>query len=591
MGKKIWRDLMSVFRKNGICTFPPYEKVMRFLDVILPQIQISTEVDSEVVNGVFTDVGEFQKLHLQRWLVAEGVKGVAVPPGFYFTEWKGGIDGGRHGWFRWSDGPQPEGAKTTQSIAINDLVLLKVYNAEGTPDFVWEEPFPNSEEATRVAGLLVAEEKLENVSTFVNYLQESAEAVKNGITFNYKGGEYSFVNKFSDRNDKKVSKMLTGVMFGCLSCEVPKEQWTDEELIRQGPAGFPMVRTLARVKAQCQNLPKKADGSIRREDHDFGTRLGISHAPMSKRELCVVTVTHKYIHWIQYDVKILVHLMLGHYSWIEGKDMEAAIKVKMQLVQDALRPGGGRIGIAFNMPTNGGSGGNTTTAEAARKVYQTPELRERLVALCPDQYKFVFGQILFNTNLILRLLSSNKELMVDRIQALCVAQALRYKSIGPWIEFTDTIHEGLAHMAEAIEKNGGRGLKNISEENLEKMHKVVRQLREKGARLLSMQSNLTDVFRKVNAKSDPVVRTVKPPVSCKHCHQVGHSTRGCKVLAAERNPQELSEDDVAFWSYVKPDQRPATVAGDTETNYVEEESEDNDSGEEEGIDEDMMDID
>ena len=51
-------------------------------------------------------------------------------------------------------------------------------------------------------------------------------------------------------------------------------------------------------------------------------------------------------------------------------------------------------------------------------------------------------------------------------------------------------------------------------------------------------------------KSDPVVRTLKPPVSCKNCHQVGHSTRACKVLAAERNPQELSEDDVAFWSYV-----------------------------------------
>ena len=66
------------------------------------------------------------------------------------------------------------------------------------------------------------------------------------------------------------------------------------------------------------------------------------------------------------------------------------------------------------------------------------------------------------------------------------------------------------------------------------MLKVVRQLREKGARLLSMLANLTDVFRKVNAKSDPVVRTVKSPVTCKHCHQVGHSTRGCKVLAAER---------------------------------------------------------
>ena len=185
----------------------------------------------------------------------------------------------------------------------------------------------------------------------------------------------------------------------------------------------------------------------------------------------------------------------------------------------------------------------------------------------------------------------NKELMVDRIEALCIEQALRYISIGPWVEFPDTIHEGLAHMAEAIKRNGGKGLKNISEEILEKMHKVVRQLREKGARLLSMLANLTDVFRKVNAKSDPVVRTVKPPVTCKHCHQVGHSTRGCKVLAVERNPQELSEDDVAFWSYVKPDQRPATVAGAAENIYVDGESEDNDSDEEGDIDEDMMDID
>ena len=172
------------------------------------------------------------------------------------SEWKGGMDGGRHGWFRWSDsdGPQPEGTKTTQSIAISDLVLLKVQNAAGTPDFVWEEPFPNSEEATRVAGLLMAEEKLENVTTFVNNLQESAEAVKDEINFTYKGGEYSFVSKFCDRNDKKVSKMLTGVMHGYLSCELPKEQWTNEELIKQGSAGFPMVRTLARVQEQQEFL-------------------------------------------------------------------------------------------------------------------------------------------------------------------------------------------------------------------------------------------------------------------------------------------------------------------------------------------------
>ena len=64
MGKAVWRNMKSVLRKNGICTFPPYEKIMRFWDNILPEIKTLKEVDSDVVNGVFTDVGEFQKLHL-----------------------------------------------------------------------------------------------------------------------------------------------------------------------------------------------------------------------------------------------------------------------------------------------------------------------------------------------------------------------------------------------------------------------------------------------------------------------------------------------------------------------------------------------
>ena len=65
------------------------------------------------------------------------------------------------------------------------------------------------------------------------------------------------------------------------------------------------------------------------------------------------------------------------------------IQVHMTMVQDALRPGGGRIGrveyqwyitfkylpyayagIAYNMATAGGSGGSTTTAESARKVFK-----------------------------------------------------------------------------------------------------------------------------------------------------------------------------------------------------------------------------
>ena len=46
------------------------------------------------------------------------------------------------------------------------------------------------------------------------------------------------------------------------------------------------------------------------------------------------------------------------------------------------------------MATSGGSGGNTTTAAAARKVYGLPELRGRLVDLCPPEKAYVYEEIL-----------------------------------------------------------------------------------------------------------------------------------------------------------------------------------------------------
>ena len=60
-------------------------------------------------------------------------------------------------------------------------------------------------------------------------------------------------------------------------------------------------------------------------------------------------------------------------------------------------------GIAFNMATLGGSGGNTTTAEAARTVYKNPAVRARLVDLCPEQFKTAYAQILFNSEYILNI--------------------------------------------------------------------------------------------------------------------------------------------------------------------------------------------
>ena len=46
------------------------------------------------------------------------------------------------------------------------------------------------------------------------------------------------------------------------------------------------------------------------------------------------------------------------------------------------------------------------------------------------------------------------------------------EGLGPWIEFTDTNHQFLAHLPHYLTQNRGRGLKRVSEESLEAMHKV-----------------------------------------------------------------------------------------------------------------------
>ena len=74
--------------------------------------------------------------------------------------------------------------------------------------------------------------------------------------------------------------------------------------------------------------------------------------------------------------------------------------------------------------------------------------------------------------------------------------------------------------------------------------------------------------------------------------QVGHTTRSCQVLKAERMPDQLSDDDLAFWSYVVEEQRPKSVAEaymDNSDDEVEsdEESEVEQESEEEDISIDM----
>lgn len=66
----------------------------------------------------------------------------------------------------------------------------------------------------------MAEEKLEEIRDFLTTMQLEGEELRNGFEVQFRGEEFVFLAKITDRNDKKMSALLTGVMDGCLLCEV-----------------------------------------------------------------------------------------------------------------------------------------------------------------------------------------------------------------------------------------------------------------------------------------------------------------------------------------------------------------------------------
>ena len=128
------------------------------------------------------------------------------------------------------------------------------------------------------------------------------------------------------------------------------------------------------------------------------------------------------------------------------------------------------------------------------------------------------SQILLNDLTLLTIMSSDKLMNVSKVgefliiflllkmlsiaEDLCKQQMrLLLIDIGPWVRVTPTLHELYAHLPQLIEENGSRGLKALSEENLEALHKILRRIRERKSRLMNVGSNLTDCITRYACES------------------------------------------------------------------------------------------
>ena len=88
------------------------------------------------------------------------------------------------------------------------------------------------------------------------------------------------------------------------------------------------------------------------------------------------------------------------------------------------------------------------------------------------------------------------------------------------------------------------------------------------------------MFGRLNIPSDPVVNFFDPLVTCSFCSGIGHSKLSC-TLAKAKTASDLSHDDLVFWSFVHPEDRPECLK-EFDFDSEEENESDTDSESDEG---------
>ena len=116
---------------------------------------------------------------------------------------------------------------------------------------------------------------------------------------------------------------------------------------------------------------------------------------------------------------------------------------------------------------------------------------------------------LTHTNVILRVMSTNKKVMVTEFSKFCIQAYVFRLKLFPWMEINKSMH-GLYHAGKMIEKNGGFRLFQKNEGPLESLHRILRETARSGTRSMNLLFFLTNIVTKVYLNWSPVIRSQRP---------------------------------------------------------------------------------
>ena len=521
---------------------PTYNNVNSCKDSLLPAIDILPQplvgIKYLYKDALHSHFSRFFELH----------------PEFKSTNYKvtikDGCDGsGRHSIYN------QQGNVQVHNIISYMFVVIDIYERKENPSdssqsqysLIYSDPLPNSPEACRPVSLIMGKENIETLREFILVIQrEMSNIEEDGLCVKIGSRAINIKVKFkSCMNDGKMKNLLTGR--GGAYCVVSSCSREDGNISQKYVDGFPMKGV---------SIPELWDMFYSVEKHGkvpkhipTKDRLGMTNPPLlSSNNVDYIPVLHVMLRTFDWALKVVYHRRAGLSTWTEyAKDSEV-LKVAKKKVQACLQE---KTSIRVDQPDPTGAGGNTNTGNSFRRIFWNKVNRDILAECAPEKDQLSLKLIFKYLAIILRLVSSDHKIKVDKLDIICKDTAkLILDDFKGEIMIPNTLHVLLAHACALIEANDGHGLKKLSEEPLESNNKFVRNFREHLARKTNPVENLTDVSARLWVKSDPIVRTLKRAYYCTLCEKVGeHTVRSpqCpqKILMSPRQ-----SDDAFFNQFI-----------------------------------------
>ena len=462
---------------------------------------------------------------------------------------KDGCDGsGRHSIYN------QKGNSKTHNMVLYMFVVLEIskirldcYNVQDKYELVYSELQPNSADKSRPIALIMGKEDRETLGIFFPMIQEEIKAIKkDGLCIKIGDRVINLeIEINTTMTDGSTKKLLTGR--GGAYCIVSDCNKEDGNNAQQYINGFPMQGVSLPDLWNMFSAVEK-DGKIPKRIPSKD-RLGLTNKPLlTSTNVNYIPVLHVMLRVFDWCLKVIYHLRANLTSWIESAADQKVLKITKKEVTDYIQ---NETGIIVDQPDPTSAGGSCSTGNTGRRIIWNKVNRDMLAEFAPESKQNSIKFIFRNLAIILRLVSSDCKIHVEKLDLLCKDTAIKIlDDFNGEIQIPNTLHVLLAHTCALVEENGGYGFKKLSEEPLESNNKFVRKFRENLARKTNQIENLTDLATRLWLKSDPIICSLKRELYCKLCENFGDHT-----MKSSQCPQKIKfspkqSDDNFFEQFI-----------------------------------------